>query len=53
MPDGRIWAAGNYRDVTQVRTLLLHGDSSGFERVAGEDFPGEVTIQTALTTIRA
>src|SRR5205085_6716456 len=42
--DGRIWAAGFYYDGTQGRTLLLHGDTSGFETVPGEDFPGEGNV---------
>jgi plastocyanin len=43
-PDGQIWAAGFYYDGTQGRTLLLHGDDSGFVAVPGEDFPGEGNV---------
>src|SRR5207237_9081019 len=43
-PDGQTWAAGFYYDGTQGRTLLLHGDDSGFVAVPGEDFPGEGNV---------
>ena len=48
MADGRIWAAGFYYDGTQGRTLLLHGDSSGFAAVPGEDFPGEGNVLNGI-----
>ena len=48
MADGRIWAAGFYYDGTQGRTLLLHGDTSGFETVPGEDFPGEGNVLNGI-----
>ena len=50
MADGRIWAAGFYYDGTQGRTLLLHGDSSGFAAVPGEDFPGEGNVLNGIAT---
>ena len=43
-PDGQIWAAGFYYDGTQGKTLLLHGDESGFAAVPGEDYPGEGNV---------
>ena len=48
MADGRIWAAGFYYDGTQGRTLLLHGDSSGFEAAPGEDFPAEGNVLNGI-----
>ena len=41
---GDIWAAGFYYDGTQGKTLLLHGDESGFAAVPGEDYPGEGNV---------
>ena len=51
-PDGQIWAAGFYYDGTQGRTLLLHGDDSGFVAVPGEDFPGEGNVLLGIAAAR-
>jgi plastocyanin len=48
LADGTVWAAGFYYDGTQTRTLLLHGDSSGFAAVAGEDYPNEGNVLNGI-----
>jgi len=48
LDDGTVWAAGFYYDGTQARTLLLHGDGSGFAAIAGEDYPNEGNVLNGI-----
>jgi len=52
-PDGRIWAAGFYYDGTHGRTLLIHGDESGFEAVPGEDYPNDGNVLLGIAAARS
>src|SRR5262249_39035815 len=53
LADGTIWCAGFYYDGTQGRTLLLHGDESGFQMVPGEDFPAEGNVLNGIAAASA